>query len=77
MSKRSANKGEASEAERMFGEALAMADPTVAEFVARHEALLERVAVLEKALERIVRADEELFCNFCEAAVIAREALDA
>jgi hypothetical protein len=42
------------EAERDMREILKTADPFMSEFVARHEALLERVTVLERKLESIV-----------------------
>jgi hypothetical protein len=73
------------EAEREFGEILKAADPTVAEFVARHEALLERVTVLERALERIAYkvpndgqgGEMVVQVSAAKAAEIAQAALDA
>jgi hypothetical protein len=55
------NKGKRpTEAERELGAILSMADPTVAGYVARHEALLQRVAKLERALEIVMdRLDNE------------------
>jgi hypothetical protein len=61
------NKGTTrSEAEGVLGESLAMADPDLAFYVecnealrARHEALRERVAKLETALERIAWAQPD------------------
>lgn len=54
-----------SEGERLMREALVAADPHMTEFLARHEALLERVTVLERILEgrnqaAILRAMEAL-----------------
>jgi hypothetical protein len=81
------NKGTTrSEAEGVLGESLAMADPDLAFYVecnevlrARHEALRERVAKLERAHEAIVMnldgqaADGNIFPQ--AALRIAREAL--
>lgn len=48
-----------SETEREFCDILQMADPLISQFVARHEALRERVTVLERALERVTTWNPE------------------
>lgn len=62
------------------------ADPETAAFMARHQALLERVAVLERALEKLTERETvdvngeyefERFKYGPEAAHLAQKALDA
>lgn len=43
------------------------ADPVVAEFMAKHNALLERVTVLERAIETHLEAiSADMCCEVCE-----------
>jgi hypothetical protein len=70
------NKGtRRSEAESDFAETLVMADPTLAGYVARNEALRERVTKLERALEEIASAAERV-PDWRHMVHVAREALD-
>ena len=81
------NRGEQSQTEKEFCEILQLADPIVSRFVseheafrARNEALVKRVAVLERALERVMDfirdGDMDDTDAITYAEIVVREALD-